>query len=373
LLITTLSLLAGFILLLGGGEYLVRGAGAIALRFGLSHLVVGIVIVGFGTSVPELVASVQAAMAGAPGIAMGNVVGSNIANILLILGAGAIIYPVIVSKHAVYRDGVTMVATAALLLIAVWSGQLSFAGGLLFVILLASYLTYLIYSDRKQNGEAKEDDEDDDDLPVPSKSVWLDLLMVAGGILAVVGGGKLLVDNAIVLAKTFDVSDEVIGLTLVSSRHIASRACDLCHGSNPETLRHRAWQRAGIERLQYSGYCRYHGADQADPGDGSHGSDRHSGDDRRFADPVLPGCRGEAVRQTGRICLPCSLCRIHLSAGGLTDHAAPGCQPAGAMVKPPNSKPGETVQPTNDHFPRLAALCQQSAGTMICGDWPLSS
>jgi cation:H+ antiporter len=216
LLITTLSLLAGFILLLGGGEYLVRGAGAIALRFGLSHLVVGIVIVGFGTSVPELVASVQAAMAGAPGIAMGNVVGSNIANILLILGAGAIIYPVIVSKHAIYRDGVTMVATAALLLIAVWSGQLSFAGGLLFVILLASYLTYLIYSDRKQNGVAKEDDEDDDDLPVPSKSVWLDLLMVAGGILAVVGGGKLLVDSAIVLAKTFDVSDEVIGLTLVS-------------------------------------------------------------------------------------------------------------------------------------------------------------
>ena len=215
-MITTLSLLAGFILLLGGGEYLVRGAGALALRFGLSHLVVGIVIVGFGTSVPELVASVQAAMAGAPGIAMGNVVGSNIANILLILGAGAIIYPVIVSKHAVYRDGVTMVATAALLLIAVWGGVLSFSGGLLFVILLATYLTYLIYSDRKQNGGAKEDDEDDDDLPVPSKSVWFDLVMVAGGILAVVGGGKLLVDYAIVLAKTFNVSDEVIGLTLVS-------------------------------------------------------------------------------------------------------------------------------------------------------------
>ena len=215
-MITTLSLLAGFILLLGGGEYLVRGAGALALRFGLSHLVVGIVIVGFGTSVPELVASVQAAMAGAPGIAMGNVVGSNIANILLILGAGAIIYPVIVSKHAVYRDGVTMVATAALLLIAVWGGVLSFSGGLLFVILLATYLTYLIYSDRKQNGGAKEDDEDDDDLLVPSKSVWFDLVMVAGGILAVVGGGKLLVDNAIVLAKTFNVSDEVIGLTLVS-------------------------------------------------------------------------------------------------------------------------------------------------------------
>jgi cation:H+ antiporter len=221
LLITTLSLLAGFVLLLGGGEYLVRGAGALALRFGLSHLVVGIVIVGFGTSVPELVASVQAALAGAPGIAMGNVVGSNTANILLILGVGAIIYPVIVSKHAVYRDGVTMVAVAVLLLIAVWSGQLSQSGGALFVILLAAYLTYLIYTDRKQNGAkqagaADDDDEDDDDLPVPSKTIWLDLLMVAGGTLAVVAGGKLLVDSAIELAKTFNVRDEVIGLTLVS-------------------------------------------------------------------------------------------------------------------------------------------------------------
>ena len=117
MIFTLLSLLAGFVLLLGGGEYLVRGAGALALRFGLSHLVVGIIIVGFGTSVPELVASIQAALAGAPGIAMGNVVGSNIANILLILGVGAVIYPVIVSGAAIYRDGVTMVATAALLLL----------------------------------------------------------------------------------------------------------------------------------------------------------------------------------------------------------------------------------------------------------------
>jgi len=213
---TILSLLAGFVLLLGGGEYLVRGAGALALRFGLSHLVVGIIIVGFGTSVPELVASIQAALSGAPGIAMGNVVGSNTANILLILGIGAIIYPVIVSGAAIYRDGVTMVATAALLLFAVWGGQLSTLAGLLFVMLLSAYLVYLIYSDRKANGEAAADGEDDDELPKPSKSIWFDIAMVAGGIAAVVAGGKLLVDGAITVAQAFDVSDEVIGLTLVA-------------------------------------------------------------------------------------------------------------------------------------------------------------
>ena len=215
MIFTILSLLAGFVLLLGGGEYLVRGAGALALRFGLSHLVVGIIIVGFGTSVPELVASIQAALSGAPGIAMGNVVGSNTANILLILGVGAIIYPVIVSGAAIYRDGVTMVATAALLLFAVWGGQLSTLAGLLFVLLLAAYLVYLIYSDRKANGESAAD-EDDDDLPKPSKSIWLDIAMVAGGTAAVVAGGKLLVDGAISVAQAFDVSDEVIGLTLVA-------------------------------------------------------------------------------------------------------------------------------------------------------------
>ncbi len=212
-ILTFLYLLAGFALLLGGGEFLVRGAAAIALRFGLSHLVVGIIIVGFGTSVPELVASVQAALAGAPGIAMGNVVGSNTANILLIMGAGAVIYPVLVSKAAVYRDGFVMVAAAALLLLMVWSGTLTTLGGLIFVGLLVAYIAYLLYSDSKSNAD---DDGDDDDLPEPAKTIWIDLAFVAGGIAAVVLGGKLLVDNAIDVAKTFEISDEVIGLTLVA-------------------------------------------------------------------------------------------------------------------------------------------------------------
>ena len=133
--------------------------------------------------------------------------------VLAILGVASVIRPSnpTPAKKLTYECGVDPVGSG-------WSQTYVryYIFGLLFVILLATYLTYLIYSDRKQNGGAKADNEDDDDLPVPSKSVWLDLLMVAGGILAVVGGGELLVDNAIVLAKTFNVSDEVIGLTLVS-------------------------------------------------------------------------------------------------------------------------------------------------------------
>ena len=135
---TYLGLLAGFVLLLAGGEFLVRGAAALALRLGLSHLVVGIIIVGFGTSVPELVASIQAALAGAPGIAMGNVVGSNIANILLILGVGAIIYPILCSQAAVFRDGLVMVLAAVLLGVACYPGVLSQQWGLVFIALLIS-------------------------------------------------------------------------------------------------------------------------------------------------------------------------------------------------------------------------------------------
>jgi len=210
---TFFGLLAGFVLLLAGGELLVRGAAALALRFGLSNLVVGIIIVGFGTSVPELVASIQAALAGAPGIAMGNIVGSNIANILLILGVGAVIYPIVCSKAAVFRDGFFMVVTAALLAVACYSGVLSMKWGLIFIAILIFYMGYLLYSDRKNNGNVAAEIED---LPQPAKTIWLDIFFVAGGTIAVVLGGKLLVDNAIIVAKSFHVSDEVVGLTLVA-------------------------------------------------------------------------------------------------------------------------------------------------------------
>ena len=207
------QLLAGFALLLGGGELLIRGAAALALRFGLSHLVVGIVIVGFGTSAPELVASVQAALAGAPGIAIGNVVGSNVANILLILGAGAVIYPVMCSPSAIYRDGLVVMLVAVLLGFAAWTGMITRLWGVAFVGLLIAYLAYLILQDRrKENWRADEEP----DIPAAAGSAWLEILMTAGGVFAVVFGGKLLVSGAVDVARSFNVSDEVVGLTLVA-------------------------------------------------------------------------------------------------------------------------------------------------------------
>jgi len=210
---TFFGLLAGFVLLLAGGELLVRGAAGLALRLGLSNLVVGIIIVGFGTSVPELVASVQAALAGAPGIAMGNVVGSNIANILLILGVAAVIYPIVCSRAAVFRDGLFMVVTAVLLGVACYPGMLSVKWGLIFIAVLVIYMGYLLYSDRKNNGKEL---TEPDDLPHSAKTIWRDIFFVAGGMIAVVLGGKLLVDNAIIVAESLNVSDEVVGLTLVA-------------------------------------------------------------------------------------------------------------------------------------------------------------
>src|SRR6056297_4297495 len=108
-----LPLIAGLVLLIAGGELLVRGAVQVATRLGVSPLVIGLTLVGFGTSTPELVTSVQAALSDAPGIAYGNIVGSNIANILLIAGASALVYPIAVTAPALRRDALVMLAVAA--------------------------------------------------------------------------------------------------------------------------------------------------------------------------------------------------------------------------------------------------------------------
>lgn len=120
-----LPLMGGFVLLVAGGDLLVRGAVKVASRLGVSSLVIGLTLVGFGTSTPELVTSVQAALIGAPGIAYGNIVGSNIANMLLIVGVSAMLYPMIVAASALRRDGVFMIAVAAVFSIVAAFGRLS--------------------------------------------------------------------------------------------------------------------------------------------------------------------------------------------------------------------------------------------------------
>lgn len=205
-----IQIIGGLIALLGGGELLVRGASKLAVRLGMSPLVVGVLIVGFGTSVPELVTCLDAAIRGAPGIAIGNIVGSNIANILLILGFAATLRPFVVERAAVVRDGALVILTALLFAAAAMTGIIDRWVGIVFVAGLGVYVAWTFRSDRAAVAAAAED------VPAPNGSAVLDLFLVAAGLGLVVGGANQLVDGAVDTARIFGVSEEVIGLSLVA-------------------------------------------------------------------------------------------------------------------------------------------------------------
>ncbi len=199
--------LGGLVGLAIGGELLVRGAVGIAQKLGVSTLFTGLVIVGFATSMPEMVASVQASLAGSPQIAWGNIVGSNLANTLLILGVSALVAPIVLSGSG-RRDAV--VALAATLLL--WGLALAQIGGVwIGIALLAGILIYIVWRYRNPGAAAEEDDLDE----APSNGVIAGILFVVGlGIL--VAGGDALVTGAITLATIFEVPETVIGLTVVA-------------------------------------------------------------------------------------------------------------------------------------------------------------
>lgn len=212
-----LLIAGGLVLLAIGGDVLVRGAVGTASRLGVSPLLIGLVLVGFGTSMPELTTSVQAALSGSPGIAVGNVVGSNIANILLILGAAALLSPIVVAKGVLSRDGsflaMSQIALAAALFLTP-VGRTS--GGLLFAGLIA-YIGLSYWLDRRsKNGAAALHTAEAESVSPPKGGLLVSLLLLAGGIAGVVIGAKLLVDGAISIAEGFGISDAVIGLTVVA-------------------------------------------------------------------------------------------------------------------------------------------------------------
>ncbi len=209
---TYLALVAGLALLLAGGDLLVRGAVALAARMGLSPLLIGLTIVGFGTSMPELVTSLNAAFAGAPGIALGNVVGSNIANIGLILGLAALIAPIAVARGDFRRDALWLgLATLAALALA-QLGHVGRGAGAALLVGMAGYLVWAYLSDRRKPAQAKAPEAAQ---PHPQNPA-LATLLVLGGIAATVLGAHLLVGAAITLARGWQVPEAVIGLTLVA-------------------------------------------------------------------------------------------------------------------------------------------------------------
>ncbi len=211
-----LLLLGGFVLLVGGGELLVRGASGLARAVGLSPLIVGLTVVSFATSAPELAVSVDAAVSGAPGLAVGNVVGSNIANILLVLGVSALVTPLVVRSRVVKLDVPVMIALSIAFYLMSLDGTISTLDGALLLGALLVYVVRAIMSSRRSHRGAPADEaqaggEDDSTRPV-----WLDALLVAVGVGMLVVGAGWLVNSATAIAGAFGVSDLVIGLTVVA-------------------------------------------------------------------------------------------------------------------------------------------------------------
>lgn len=207
-------LLLGLFLLAWGGDVMVNGSVALAKRLGVSSLLIGLTLVGFGTSTPELLTSLIAVYKGSEGIAVGNVVGSNIANILLVLGMAAFVVPVKIDVKAFKRDGAFLAVATLGLIVALIVGKINFAMGAVLVSLLVLYVAYSYYSDKKEQKclNAKED-VSTQEIKTP---LFLSLVKAVGGIVLTILGAKLLVDNAIVLAREWDVSEAVIGLTIVA-------------------------------------------------------------------------------------------------------------------------------------------------------------
>ena len=214
---TYFLIVAGFVLLLLGGEAVVRGSVSLAARIGVSPLIVGLTIVGFGTSLPEMVVSVNAALVGSPGLAIGNVVGSNIANTLLILGIAALILPIAVHPNAVTRDTLCLAGATVVFFLLGITGELTWWEGVMMLGLLACYIGLTVWYDSASNDAVAElhRDEAGEVGSIPLQTISI-ICIVFTGLFAVVVGAQWLVEGATTLARTFGVPEEVIGLTLVA-------------------------------------------------------------------------------------------------------------------------------------------------------------
>jgi len=209
--ITIVLLISGLVLLLVSGKYLVESSVTLAKHFRIPTSIIGLTIVAFGTSAPELLVSIQAAVQGHPDIAAGNVIGSNISNILLVLGLTTIIFPILVQKESILRDWPIMMGVSLLLLVFLLDRQLSRPEGLIMVLLLGGYIIFSVRQSRLPHYD------DHIEVPVIRKSNWWVAAVVF--LLACAGlafGASLLVDNASAMAQHFGISERVISISMVA-------------------------------------------------------------------------------------------------------------------------------------------------------------
>lgn len=211
-----LLVIGGLVLLFIGGEALVRGSVSVARRLNISELVIGLTLVGFGTSVPELVTSLRAINQDAVGISVGNVIGSNIANVLLVLGIAALIRPIFTNPRALARDGSFMVGVTILLCVLLWLDMFSRPVGMAMVGLLLAYLVFSILTDMRGSSEAASMHADEGETVDARHGLFMGLVLTLIGLAGVVIGARLLVDGSVDMARTFGMSEAVIGLSIVA-------------------------------------------------------------------------------------------------------------------------------------------------------------
>lgn len=203
-------LLVGFGILLYSGKYLVKGGVLLGNRFKISTLVIGVTVVSFGTSAPELFVSLISAIKGYPEIAVGNVIGSNIANIALVLAVTSIIFPIPVRKNSVKTDAPIMIAVSLLLYLFILNQKLGIWEGFMFVVILITYIFFSVYFSKKNK-------DYDDTHPVMTHMHWgLMVLMIIGSAAGLALGSNLLVKNAEIIARNLGISDRVIAISLVA-------------------------------------------------------------------------------------------------------------------------------------------------------------
>jgi len=209
-----LYLAGGLILLFVGAEGLIRGSSNLAIKMGITPLVVGLTVVAFGTSTPELVVSLKAALIGNSSISLGNVVGSNIANIALILGVAALIRPLDVHAKVIMREIPIMIGISVLLLLLLIDGELGFFDGLVFVFGIVIYTVVNVMMARKEKNS-----EVDTEFKEGLKSklgIRISIILMIGGLGLLIVGANLFVQSAVAIAKMFNISDAIIGLTIVA-------------------------------------------------------------------------------------------------------------------------------------------------------------
>jgi len=214
-----LFFLLGLVALVAGAEALVRGASRIALSLGISPLVVGLTIVAMGTSSPEVAVSVGAALSGNTDIAVGNVVGSNVFNVLFILGISALITPLVVHSQIIRQEVPIMIGTSVILAVMILDGSLGRLEAALLLVLLVGYVTFLVRQSRAETAEIRDEYEG---AAVRRDTGWdshwaVQVLLIAAGLGLLVLGSGWLVDSAVAFARAFGVSDLVIGLTIIAA------------------------------------------------------------------------------------------------------------------------------------------------------------